>query len=185
LIYNNKSLLRYRYLLYNIFIMKKIFWLVSLLWVLILSWCWSSTNVIEYNDSFVALVKECTDANQALYQNFNAEWSTIDSITQALQNNISICQDTQAKASQMWDYEKDSSLKDAVVNLLTMEVEYLQKFSETSRYRNMDNLTNEDKELYNWIVSDLNQAQNLLNQQFTNLQDVQEAFAAKHGLKLE
>jgi hypothetical protein len=185
LIYNNKSLLRYRYLLYNIFIMKKVFWLVSLLWVLILSWCWSSTNVIEYNDSFVALVKECTDANQALYQNFNAEWSTIDSITQALQNNISICQDTQAKASQMWDYEKDSSLKDAVVNLLTMEVEYLQKFSETSRYRNMDNLTNEDKELYNWIVSDLNQAQNLLNQQFTNLQDVQEAFAAKHGLKLE
>jgi hypothetical protein len=185
LIYNNKSLLRYRYLLYNIFIMKKVFWLVSLLWVLILSWCWSSTNVVEYNDSFVALVKECTDANQALYQNFNAEWSTIDSITQALQNNISICQDTQAKASQMWDYEKDSSLKDAVVNLLTMEVEYLQKFSETSRYRNMDNLTNEDKELYNWIVSDLNQAQNLLNQQFTNLQDVQEAFAAKHGLKLE
>jgi hypothetical protein len=66
-----------------------------------------------------------------------------------------------------------------------MEVEYLQKFSETSRYRNMDNLTNEDKELYNGIVSDLNQAQNLLNQQFTNLQDVQEAFAAKHGLKLE
>ena len=165
--------------------MKKVFWLVSLLWILVLSWCWSSTNVIEYNDSFVTLVKECTDANQALYQNFNAEWATIDSITQALQNNISICQDTQEKASQMWDYEKDSSLKDAVVDLLTMEVEYLQKFSETSRYRNMDNLTNEDKELYNGIVSDLNQAQNLLNQQFTNLQDVQEAFAAKHGLKLE
>ena len=165
--------------------MKKSFWLISLLWILILSWCWSSNNVVEYNDSFVSLVKECTDANQALYQNFNADWSTIDSITQTLQDNINICKNAQEKASKMWDYDKDSSLKEAVVNLLVMEVDYLQKFSETSRYRNIDNLTDEDKASYDSIVSDLNQSQTLLNQQFTNLQDVQEAFAAKHGLKLE
>jgi len=165
--------------------MKKSLWLISLLWVLILSGCGWSNNVVEYNDNFVELVKECTDANQTLYQNFNTDWSTIDSIIQTLQENINACQNAQSKASQMWDYEKDSSLKDAVVSLLTMEVEYLQKFSETSRYRNIDNLTDEDKESYNWIVSDLNQSQVSLNRQFTNLQDVQEAFAAKHGLKLE
>lgn len=165
--------------------MKKSLWLISLLWVLILSGCGWSNNVVEYNDNFVELVKECTDANQTLYQNFNADWSTVDSIIQTLQENINVCQNAQAKASQMWDYDKDSSLKDAVVSLLTMEVEYLQKFSETSRYRNIDNLTDEDKESYNWIVSDLNQSQVSLNRQFTNLQDVQEAFAAKHGLKLE
>lgn len=165
--------------------MKKSLWLLSLLWILILSWCGGSKNVVEYNDSFVSLVKECTDANQALYQNFNAEWANIDTIAQYLQENISICQNTQSKASQMWDFDKDSSLKDAVVSLLTMEVEYLQKFSETSRYWNIDNLSDEDKAAYDWIVSDLNQSQVLLNQQFTNLQDVQEAFAAKHGLKLE
>lgn len=165
--------------------MKKSLWLVSLLWILILSWCWSSSNIVEYNDNFVALVKECTDASQALFQNFNAEWATIDSITQSLQENINICQKAQTNASQMWDYEKDSSLKDAVVNLLSIEVEYLQKFSSTSRYRNIDNLTEADKSEYDWIVSDLNQTQILLNQWFTNLQDTQEAFAAKHGLKLE
>ena len=165
--------------------MKKSLWLISLLWVLILSGCGWSNNVVEYNDNFVELVKECTDANQTLYQNFNTDWSTIDSIIQTLQENINACQNAQSKASQMWDYEKDSSLKDAVVSLLTMEVEYLQKFSETSRYRNIDNLTDEDKESYNLIVSDLNQSQVSLNRQFTNLQDVQEAFAAKHGLKLE
>jgi Asp-tRNA(Asn)/Glu-tRNA(Gln) amidotransferase B subunit len=96
-----------------------------------------------------------------------------------------MCQNAQAKASQMWDYEKDSSLKDAVIDLLTMEVNYLQKFSETSRYRNIDNLTEEDKIAYNWIVTELNEVQNYLNKQFTNLQDTQEAFAAKHGLNLE
>jgi len=165
--------------------MKKSLWLLSLLWILILSWCGSSTNVVEYNDSFVELVRECTDGNQALFQTYNANSATLDSISQSLQDNISICQNAQAKASQMWDYEKDSSLKDAVINLLTMEVNYLQKFSETSRYRNIDNLTEEDKIAYNWIVTELNEVQNYLNKQFTNLQDTQEAFAAKHGLNLE
>lgn len=158
---------------------------MSLLWILILSWCWDSIDIVEYNDTFVALVKECTDANQTLYKRFNAELTTIDSITQALQENITICQNAQAEASKMKDYYKDASLRDGVVNLLAMEVNYLQKFSSTSRYRNVDNLTEEDRESYNWVVSDLNQTQNLLNQQFIKLQDIQEAFAAKHGLKLE
>ena len=96
--------------------MKKSLWLLSLLWILILSGCGSSIDVVEYNDSFVSLVKECTDANQALFQTFNTDWSTIDSIAQSLQENISICQNSQAKASDMWDYDKDSSLKDAVLN---------------------------------------------------------------------
>jgi hypothetical protein len=66
-----------------------------------------------------------------------------------------------------------------------MEIDYLQKFSSTSRYWNLDNLTEEDREDYNSTVSDLNETQNALNQQFTKLQEVQEAFAAKHALKLE
>jgi hypothetical protein len=165
--------------------MKKVLWLISLLWIIILSWCWSSKNVVEYNDSFVALVKECTDANQSLYQTFNAEWSTIESISQSLQENIELCKNSQSKASKMWDFDKDSSLKDAVVNLLSLEVDYLQKFSSTSRYRNISNITEEDRVDYDWVVSDLNQSQTLLNKWFTDLQDIQEAFAAKHGLKLE
>ena len=164
--------------------MKKGIWLLSLLWLLVLSGCGWSGNVVEYNDNFVALVRECTDANQQLYQNFKSEWSTLDSIAQYLEDNINICQDALAKASQMKDYDNDSSLKDAVVNLLAMEVNYLQKFSSTKPYRNIDNLTEEDKDAYNWIVNDLNESQNALNSQFERLQDVQEAFAAKHGLKL-
>ena len=164
--------------------MKKSLWMISLLWILILSWCWSS-NVVEYNDSFVELVKECTDANQILFQNFNAESVTIDSISQSIQDNINICQWAQKKAEKIWDFEKDSSLKDATVALLMSEVDYLQKFASSEPYWNTDNLTDEDKDAYNWIVSDLNESQTLLNQQFTNLQDVQEAFATKHWLRLE
>ena len=47
------------------------------------------------------------------------------------------------------------------------------------------NITEEDRADYDWVVGDLNQSQTLLNKWFTDLQDIQEAFAAKHGLKLE
>ena len=164
--------------------MKKSLWLLSLLWILILSGCGWSGNVVEYNDAFVSIVKECTDGNQALFQTFQ-DSSTIDSIVDSLQSNIEICKSDKAKALELWNYEKDSSLKDAVVNLLSMEVIYLEKFWATQRYRNIDNITDDDKLAYDWLVSDLNEAQNSLNQQFTNLQTVQEAFAVKHGLKLE
>ena len=164
--------------------MKKSLWILSLLWILVLSGCGGS-SVVEYNDSLVEIVKECTDANQTLFQNFNAELATVDSISQSIQENIAACQWAQKKAEKIWDYEKDSSLKDAVINLLTSEVIYLQKFASSEPYWNIDNLTDEDKEAYNWIVSDLNETQAALNQQFTNSQDVQEAFATKHWLKLE
>jgi hypothetical protein len=73
----------------------------------------------------------------------------LDSIEQYLENNISICQNALTKASQMKDYDGDSSLKDGVTSLLAMEVDYLQKFSSTKPYRNIDNLTEEDKDSYN------------------------------------
>ncbi len=165
--------------------MKKSFWILSLLWVLFLSWCGWSMNIVEYNDSLVDIVKECTDSNQELFKNFSTDEASVDSIVQSIQDSVTICQNSQVKASQLWSYEKDSSLKDAVVELLAMEIDYLQKFSSTSRYRNIDNLTEEDRADYNSTVSDLNETQNALNQQFTKLQEVQEAFAAKHALKLE
>lgn len=165
--------------------MKNSLWLISLLWILILSWCWSSLNVVEYNDNFVSIVKECTDANQALFQTFNADWSAIDSIAASLQENINICQNSQKKADNLWDYDKDSSLKDAVVDLLASEVEYLQKFWSTQIYRNMDNITPEDELAYEEIVRDLYKSETDLNAKFVSLQEVQEAFAAKHGLNLE
>ena len=165
--------------------MKKsliILWLSSLL---ILSGCGWSGNVVEYNDAFVAVVKDCTDSTQDLFNVFQAEDSTVDSILQSLENSITICKNSQSKASKLWDFDKDSSLKDAVVNLLSTEIGYLQKFKNTSRYRNIDDITEEDRVAYDWLVGELYVAEESLNNQFSTLQQTQELFAAKHGLKLE
>ena len=153
--------------------------------VLLLSGCWKSGNVVEYNDSFVAIVKECTDSTQDLFDVFQAEGSTLDSISQSLQSSIDTCRDAKSKASKMWDYDKDNSLKDAVVDLLWTEVDYLEKFGTTSRYWNIDDITEEDKVAYDSVVSELYQSEEILNAKFVSLQSTQEAFAAKHWLKLE
>ncbi|MBQ5945836.1 hypothetical protein IJL65_05755 [bacterium] len=165
--------------------MKKSLIILSLSVLLILSGCGKSSNVVEYNDSFVALVKECTDSTQDLFKVYQAEDSTIESISDSLDNCIKICENSKDRSSKMGDFDKDSSLKDAVVDLLSTEVDYLKKFSSTSRYWNIDNITEEDKVAYDSIVNDLYQSEEILNSKFTSLQTTQEAFAAKHGLKLE
>ena len=85
----------------------------------------------------------------------------------------------------MSDYDKDSSLKDAVVDLLSSEVEYLKKFWSTERFRNLEDITDEDKAEYDSLVDDLYKEQEELNSKFVTLQEIQESFAAKHWLNLE
>ena len=165
--------------------MKKGVWLFALLWVLILSGCGGSMNVVEYNDSFVSLVKECTDSNQEFFNVYQSNNSTIDSISESINKCIEICESAKERASEIWDFEKDSSLKDGVVDLLSAEVEYLTKFGNTRRYWNIDDLSQEDKDAYNWVVNDLYESESILNSKFISLQNKQEAFAAKHGLRLE
>lgn len=164
--------------------MKKSLVILSLA-TLLLVWCGWSKNVVEYNDSFVAVVKECTDSTQTLFDVFNLDGSTLDSVKESLNDSINACQNAQERASKLWDFEKDSSLKDAVVDLLWTEVDYLQKFWTTSPYWNIENITDEDKAAYDSLVNELYQAEAVLNAKFTSLQQVQEGFAAKHGLKLE
>lgn len=159
--------------------------LLLLFWFLVISGCKWSMDIVEYNDSFVSVVKECTDANKALFDTFETKEVEIDSIVESIHENINICGGAKEKALKLWDFQSDSSLKDAVVDVLSAEVNYLEKFWSTEPYWNMQNKTDEDKMAYEWIVNDLTEAQNMLNQQFINLQWVQEAFAAKYNLDLK
>lgn len=164
--------------------MKKIFSFLPLIWILFLSGCGSSMTVVEYNDSLVSIVKQCTDSTQSLYEVFQAEWSTVDSVLASLQSSISTCQNASTQTTKLWNFEDDDSLKNWVMDLLSAEINYLQKFETTQRYRNIDEITDEDKLAYDSIVGELYQMESELNAQFIALQEVQEAFAVKHWLKL-
>ena len=143
-------------------------------------------SVWDYNDKLVNTVAKCTDANLDLYEKFNAEdWASIEDIEAVVQNNINICQNSMQTVLKLWDYDNDSSLKDVVVELLEIEVDYLDKFSRTTNYRDEDNISDEDKANYDSIITELNNTNDLLNQKFEEVQDVQEVFAEKYWLELE
>ena len=145
------------------------------------------SNVTEYNDKLVDLVKECTNSTQTLQEKYEKSdgSETVESIKQILEEDILICQKSETKVKELWDYDGDSSLKDAAVELLSIEVKYLQEFSKSSHYRNIDNITDEDRVTYDWIVDNLNQLLVKSIDQFINLQETQKTFAAKHGLILD
>jgi hypothetical protein len=67
-----------------------------------------------------------------------------------------------------------------VVELLELEVDYLDKFSRTTNYRDEDNISDEDKLNYDSIVTELNNTKDLLNQKFEEVQNVQNIFAEKY-----
>ena len=81
--------------------MKKTLLILSLSALLILSGCGKSGDVVEYNDSFVALVKECTDSTQDLFKVYQASDSTLDSISESLDNSIKICENAKYKSSKI------------------------------------------------------------------------------------
>jgi hypothetical protein len=81
--------------------MKKSLFILSLSALLVLAGCGKAGNVVEYNDSFVSIVKECTDSTQELFNVFQAESSTLDAISESLENSINVCKNSESKASKM------------------------------------------------------------------------------------
>ena len=70
--------------------MKKTLAILPLLALLVLAGCGKSVSVVEYNDSFVAVVKECTDSTQELFNVFQADDSTIDFIKESIKLLLSL-----------------------------------------------------------------------------------------------
>lgn len=161
--------------------MKKGLLYSALAWFLFLAWCGSSMTVVEYNDSFIAVVNDCLNVTQPFWDEF--EWWNTD--LAMLQDDIQICKNAGKDASSLWNFDWDSSLKDAVVNFLWTYTDYLEKFTETSPYRNIDDISTEDEEDYRTLRQELANLEDDLNKQMSSLQEVQESFAAKHGLKLQ
>jgi len=141
----------------------------------------------KYNDSIYDSIKECIDSTQVLFENYEKPNGSVavDSILQMLEEDISICQKSEAKLKEIGDYDGDSSLIDAATKVIWLEISYLQKFWSTSHYWNIDTITDEDRVQYNGAVNELNELEDALNAQFLVLQQTQEGFAAKHGLILD
>lgn len=163
--------------------MKKIFSLFVLIWVLVLSGCgWWDAQL--YHDNIFNAVKDCVDSNNEFYNNFN-EGAKVEAIVELLQANIESCQASKEKIETLWNFKKDSSFKDAAINFLDKNINYLEIFLSTSGYRNLETITDEDMAWYKSVSSQLEIAVQELDSALNDLPLVQNTFAQKHGIKLE
>lgn len=180
--------------------------LLSLLWLALiawtLAWCWNSTNtdtnnswdiiiedvtwthdaVIDYNDSLVEIASQCIMSEDDILTDYE---NGADSIQNAINNTISVCQNSINQINALWDWEGDSSLKDWIINILELDIAYFWKFSELVPYLTQNELTEEEADKYNALVEEINALDQEMEAANNDLISIQEAFAANHGYELQ
>lgn len=185
--------------------MKKIR-LLALLWIILISgtlaWCWwdkennngdfiieditwENEGAINYNDTLVDLTSQCIELENSIWNTYDDNESTSEDIIAAINNTVNECANVNEKINELWDREWDSSLKDAVAMIIEKEIAYYIKFSELLPYLDKEELTDEEKESYNTIYSELETLDEELTNANENLSSIQENFAKNHGFELE
>lgn len=186
--------------------MKKIR-LLTLLWTAVLAWtlawCWWNNNtntetnnqdliiedvttqydaVINYNDSLVEIASQCIISENDIptdYQN----WT--DNVQAAINNVLTQCQSSIDQINELGDWEWDSSLKDWIVKILELDIQYFSKFSELLPYLTNDEVSEEDASKYETLVEEINALDQEMETANNELIEIQETFATNHGYELQ
>ncbi len=144
----------------------------------------SDSDIIDYNDSLVDIFDECDGAMEGFIITFNDENSSVDSISKSLKSTISTCETAKDKASKVWNIDGDNVLKDAVVAVISANINYLKTFETTKPYWKVDKIS-EDNEEYKKITEILEKKSYIVEKSTEYLMDIQEDFAKKHWFKLD
>lgn len=178
--------------------------LLALLWVVLvawtLAWCnnknadtensgdfiiedttWNYDAVISYNDALVEIASLCAiDENVALTDYENGA----ENIKAAIDSAISQCQSSIDQINELWDWEGDSSLKDWIIKILNLDIQYFSKFNELLPYLASDELPEDEANEYNALVEEINALDQEMETVNNDLIDIQAQFAANHGYEL-
>lgn len=186
--------------------MKKIR-LLTLLWTAVLAWtlawCWWNNNtntetnnqdliiedvttqydaVINYNDSLVEIASQCIISENDIPTDYE---NGLDNVKVAIDNVLAQCQNSIDQINALWDWEWDSSLKDWIVKVLTLDISYFSKFSELLPYLTNEELSEEDASKYETLVNEINAIDQEMEAANNDLITIQEAFAANHDYELQ
>lgn len=202
----NINILNIVHFIYFIQTMKK-FWVLSLLWVILifwtLAWCWNkqentdtsdvvvediswkSEAIINYNDTLVDLASKCINLENNIWDTYDDESSSIDDIQSAINGTIDNCTSVWESIKELWDWEWDSSLKDWVIAIIEKEIAFYSKFNELLPYLQKEELTEDEKWVYDKIFTEVETLDKELSDASQNLTLIQEDFSKKYWYKLE
>lgn len=181
--------------------------LLTLLWVLLiawtLAWCgnkdanlWTNNQwdliiedvtpqyeaVINYNDSLVDIASQCIISENDIPTDYE---NGVDNIQVAINNTLAECQNSINQINELWDWDWDSSLKDWIIRILELDIQYFSKFSELLPYLVSDEVSESDAEKYNTLVDEINALDQEMETANNELIQIQETFAANHGYELQ
>ena len=187
--------------------MKKIR-VLTLLWVVVLAgtlvWCGGNKNtntetdnqwdfiiedttgtydaVIAYNDTLVEIASQCIISENDIPTDYE-DW--LDNIKVAINNVLAQCQSSIDQINALWDWEWDSSLREWIVKVLSLDISYFSKFNELLPYLTSDELSEEDASKYETLVNEINAIDQEMQSANNDLIAIQESFAANHGYELQ
>jgi len=183
--------------------MKKIR-LLSLLWIVLfastLAGCWNKNNnwdiiiedttsqtdaVIKYNDNLVDAASSCIESENSIRNAYYDENASIEDIKSSIENTIKECTTAKDNINSLWNWEWDSSLKDWITNIIEKYITYYSKFSEMLPYLEQEEITEEQNEKYELLLSEIETLDNELNNANEDLISIQENFAKNHWFELE
>lgn len=186
----------------------KNFKLLTLLWVAFiawaLAWCWNNKNtdietnnpgdliiedttgtydaVIAYNDTLVDIASQCIISENSIPTDYE---DGLENVKVAINNVLTQCQSSIDQINALWDWEGDSSLREWIVKVLTLDISYFSKFNELIPYLTSEELSEEDASTYETLVNEINAIDQEMEAANTELINIQESFAANHGYELE
>ena len=85
----------------------------------------------------------------------------------------------------LWNWEDDASLKNWAISIIEKEIEYYSKFRELLPYLEKEELTEDEKWVYDSIFAEVQALDEELAQANEDLIAIQEKFAEDHGFSLE
>ena len=211
-IYYESILILDMYVLFFIQIIMKKFSFLALLWVIVIfgtlagcgdnkqvntdeingTWdfiiedvTWEADAVVSYNDKLVDLASSCMVSEDAIWNIYDDETSSIEQIQAAISDTVSVCSSVKEQINDLWDWEWDSNLKDGVLTIIEKEIAYYVKFSELLPYLEKEELSEEEKAIYDSLVAEVDSIDKELLEANDNLVSIQEQFAKDHWYELE
>lgn len=145
----------------------------------------NTDDVIAYNDSLVDFASQCIDSEDAVWNTYQDENSSIQDIEAAIDNTISECSAAKDKVNALWAREGDNSLKDGVIRILENDINYYSKFKEILPYLEIEELTEEQAAAYDAIINEIEVLDNELTEANDDLVAIQEAFASNNLFDLK
>lgn len=152
--------------------------------ILLLSGCGNSGAQL-YHDNIYNAVRDCFVARNDAFTIYYDENPKVEDILDAIKLAIESCQLSKETVESIWDYKKDSSFKDAVIDYLSADIEYLTIYADSSRFWDIETLNDEDASAYQETRSQLLSSQEVLMSNIENMSQSQKDFVSKYGVKLE